>query len=289
LPSYQNASSKRHRRSGSNHRTVERAVDSVLHTRPEPVQPDVFGDPTRLAAHEIRSHLGVLSGYLSLLQEGALGALPDAAAPVLDEMEKKTRAISRLVDDMLEDARFQDGRLHLSLQFVDVCQVVENAADELRANLPGRHRLDVHLPGNALVAEIDPRRVLTILRNLLDNAVKYSPEGGLIECRLEPVDDMAVISVADDGLGIDAAEADLVFRRFGRSRASATKSISGVGLGLYICRTLARLHGGDVRVKPRTAGGSEFLVTLPLRQKAVVDGVTHEPHSQSSEASRTAN
>lgn len=289
MPSYQNASSKRHPHPGTNHRPAERAIDSVLHPGAEPVAHDVFGDPTRLAAHEIRSHLGLLTGYLSLLQEGALGGLPDGVRPVLEEMDAKTRAISRLVDDMLEDARFQDGRLHLTLQFVDVSDVVATAAEERRATLSPAHRLDVHLPPVGVVAEIDPGRVLTILRNLLDNAVKYSPEGGRIECRLERAGEMAVITIADDGVGIDAADADLVFRRFGRARRSATSSISGVGLGLYICRTLARLHGGDVRVKPRSAGGSEFLVTLPLRQKSVVDGAAHEPHSQSSEASRAAN
>lgn len=278
MSSFQNASSKRHRRSGSPHRpAVEHAP------------PAVFGDPTRLAAHEIRSHLGLLSGYLSLLQEGALGALPAAVGPVLEEMATKTRSISRLVDDMLEDARFQDGRLHLALQFVDVRQVVEKAAAEAEPRLSPDHRLVVHVPNAALVAEIDPGRVLTILRNLLDNAVKYSPDGGAIECRLEPGDEMAVISVADHGIGIEAADADLVFRRFGRARGAAASSINGVGLGLYICRTLARLHGGDVRVKPRAGGGSEFLVTLPLRQKAVVDSQPHEPHSQSSEVSRRAN
>ena len=113
MSSFQNASSKRHRRSGTPHRPVA-----------DPAPPDVFGDPARLAAHEIRSHLGLLSGYLSLLQEGALGALPDAVGRVLEEMDAKTRSISRLVDDMLEDARFQDGRLHLALQFVDMRQLI---------------------------------------------------------------------------------------------------------------------------------------------------------------------
>jgi signal transduction histidine kinase len=277
LSSFQNASSKRHRRSGTPHRAVEHSL------------PELLGDPTRLAAHEIRSHLGLLTGYLSLLQEGALGALPEPVGPVLAEMDAKTRAISRLVDDMLEDARFQDGRLHLALQVVDLREIVEKAAGETQAGVSERHRLEVHVPDSPLVAEIDPGRVHTILRNLLDNAVKYSPEGGAVECRLEPGEEMAVVSVADRGIGIDPADADLVFRRFGRARGAAASSITGIGLGLYICRTLARLHGGDVGVKPRPGGGTEFLLTLPLRHKAVVEGPPQEKHSQSSEASRAAN
>lgn len=288
MPSYRNTSSKRHSRAGTNHRAVERAIDSVLQPGAEAGPPDIFGDPTRLAAHEIRSHLGLLTGYLSMLQEGALGQLPDALAPVLEEMTSKTRAISRLVEDMLEDARFQDGRLHLSVRFVDLREVVEAATAEMRATLSAKHSLTVHLPERPLVAEVDPGRVRTILRNLLDNSAKYSPDGGPIECRLEPGDGVAVLSVADRGIGISAADADLVFRRFGRAHSSEA-SISGVGLGLYICRTLARLHGGDVRVKPRSGPGSEFLVTLPLKQQAVADTAAHEPHSQSSQASRAAN
>lgn len=289
MPSYRNTSSKRHLRSGSDHRAAERAIDSVLQPGADAGLPDVFGDPTRLAAHEIRSHLGLLTGYLSMLQEGALGQLPDAAAPALEEMSKKTQAISRLVDDMLEDARFQDGRLHLSVRFVDLREVVEAAAGELRANLSAKHSLAVHLPDAPIVAEVDPGRVRTILRNLLDNSAKYSPDGGLIECRLEPGDGVAVLSVADRGIGISAADADVVFRRFGRAQGSEASAIPGVGLGLYICRALARLHGGDVRVKPRSGQGSEFLVTLPLRQQAVEDPAAHEPHSQTSQASRAAN
>lgn len=242
-----------------------RAIDSVLHPAPEAAQPAVFGDPTRLAAHEIRGHLAVLAGYLSLVREGDLGEVPEGVARVLEQMDAKAHAISHLVDDMLEDARFQDGRLHLALRLVDLAEVVTGATRETRACLSPRHSLEVCVPDQPVVAEIDPGRVLTILRNLLDNAAKYSPDGGPIRCRLEARDGVAVITVADRGLGIRPADADLVFQRFGRAHASES-AIPGVGLGLYICRTLARLHGGDVAVRRRSGGGSEFVLRLPLQQ-----------------------
>lgn len=221
------------------------------------------GDHTRLAAHEIRSHLAVLSGYLSMLEDGTIGSLPDHALPVVAEMRTKTRSIAQIVDDMLEDARHQDGNLHLARKVVDLNEVVEQAVSDAKVALPGDHELVSTTPPTPLTADIDPARVRTILRNLLDNAVKYSPEGGRIECRLERDGGNAVISVSDEGIGIRAQDAEEVFKRFGRGRGEA-EDIPGIGLGLYICRTLARLHGGDVAVASRPGRGSEFVVTLPL-------------------------
>jgi signal transduction histidine kinase len=257
----------------------------VLHPAAGEASADVVGDPARLAAHEIRSHLGLLSGYISLLQEGALGSLPEAAAPVLREMDGRSQAISRLLDDLLEDARFQDGRLHLSLEFADLRQLVGQGAGEARAGLTAKHRLDVSLPEQPLVAQVDPGRVRTILRNLLDNAVKYSPAGGSISCRLDAAGDQAVITVADDGIGIAPADAERIFRRFGRARPAAGAAIPGVGLGLYICRTLARLHGGDIKVRAKPEGGSAFLVSLPLRRQAALEGLPSEEPRRRSQAS----
>lgn len=264
MPSYQNASSKRHPHPGTNHRPAERAIDSVLHPGAEPVAHDVFGDPTRLAAHEIRSHLGLLTGYLSLLQEGALGGLPDGVRPVLEEMDAKTRAISRLVDDMLEDARFQDGRLHLTLQFVDVSDVVATAAEERRATLSPAHRLDVHLPPVGVVAEIDPGRVLTILRNLLDNAVKYSPDGPELLVRLQPKARGVLLEVSDRGIGLPPAAADRIFDAFSRASNAEERQITGMGLGLYICRNIVEQHHGRIWARSEGEGtGTTMCVWLP--------------------------
>ena len=217
-------------------------------------------DSRRLAGHEIRSQLTVLSGYLAMLEDGSLGTLPVAARSALAPMRAKVLAISRLVDDMLEDVRSRDGRLRLSRRRFDLRATVRSAADEIRLDLAETHRLEVGLPDDPVVVEADPRRVATILRNLLDNAIKYSPDGGAIECRLEVGGGDARVSVRDHGLGIEPNDAERLFQRFERGE----DSIEGVGLGLYISRMLARLHGGDIMVSSPRDGGSEFTVILPL-------------------------
>lgn len=225
--------------------------------------PDPSAEPAHVAAHEIRSHLGVLSGYLSMLEDGTLGALPAAARAALTPMRVKTRAISRMVEDMLDDARLEDGRLHLYRRPADVRTVVQETVDDAGPGLSAALELRVHLPNEPVVADMDPGRVSTIVRNLIDNAIKYSPAGGVIDCTVETGGEMAVITVSDQGIGIDPEQAGLLFQRFERGRARG-RPVQGVGLGLYIARALARLHGGDISVIRRQVGGSQFVVTLPL-------------------------
>lgn len=226
---------------------------------------DLSAEPTRLAAHEIRSHLSVLIGYLSMLEDGTLGALPTAARSALGPMRAKTRAISRMVEDLLEDARFQDGRVHLSRHPADVRMVVQETVDDASPGLSAALELRVHVPDEPVVADVDPGRVSTIVRNLIDNAIKYSPNGGVIDCTVESGAEIAVITISDQGIGIDPEQAGQLFQRFERGRHGDRRPVQGVGLGLYIARALARLHGGDISVTVRQGGGSRFVVTLPLR------------------------
>jgi signal transduction histidine kinase len=225
---------------------------------------DSWNEPARVAAHEIRSQVGVLAGYLSMLEDGTLGDLPPAARLALVPMRAKTRAISRMVDDMLEDARFQDGRLHLFKHPADVRAAVQEAVEDASPALSESLELRVHMPDEPIVADVDPGRVGTIVRNLIDNAIKYSPAGGVIDCTVESADETAVITVSDHGVGIDPEQAGQLFGRFERGHDADRRPVPGVGLGLYIARLLARQHGGDIQMTGRRGGGSRFVVTLPL-------------------------
>lgn len=250
-------------------RQVEKAIDDAFaahasEAEAAPAGETHDGDSGRLAAHEIRSHLAVLTGYISMIEDGSLGELPTSIAHVIPEIHAKARAIARLVEDMLEDARLEDGRLHIARRLVDLRELVESSVGETRRSLPRTHRLVQQVPSEPVIVDVDPGRIATILRNLLDNAVKYSPAGGLIECRLDTEGDHATVRVTDEGIGIDQADQDGLFRRFGRGQALSRAAIEGTGLGLYICRTIAELHGGGMSFSPRAAGGSVFTLRLPL-------------------------
>jgi signal transduction histidine kinase len=110
----------------------------------------------------------------------------------------------------------------------------------------------------------DRKRLTTMLTNLLDNAIKYSPAGGDIDVDCEHDDRVARVLIRDHGIGINAEQAHMLFTRFGRLVTPETSHIRGTGLGLYLARETARLHGGDIQVDSTPGGGSTFTVVLPL-------------------------
>jgi two-component system sensor histidine kinase VicK len=247
--------------------------------------PHVPDDLLRLAAHEMRSHLAVLNGYVAMLEDGSLGELSAAARKAVQMVRRKARALSIMVDDLLEEARYRDGRVHLTRCRVDLRTLVAQSVEEARLSLSDSDRHDLRLtaPADRLDAEVDPGRVQAIIRNLLDNAVKYSPQGGTVDVTLTADGPLACIAVTDQGIGLAPAAVEGIFERFRRGpQPAGAPGVAGVGLGLYISRTLARLHGGDVTAEPRPGGGSRFVLTLPRvlpgqPAEGAVGGPPHAP------------
>jgi signal transduction histidine kinase len=126
------------------------------------------------------------------------------------------------------------------------------------------HRLGVQCPPLPVMVRGDSLRLITVLVNLLANAVKYSPAGGEVRCMVRGGEGLAVITVSDQGIGIEAGDMARLFTRFTRVVRGADSEIPGTGLGLYIARQLARHHGGDIVAASRRGVGSSFTVTLPL-------------------------
>lgn len=216
-----------------------------------------------LVAHELRTPLAVARGYVSMIADGDFGSVhaADVSGPIAI-IAAKLNEIGSLVDQMLETARLESGQLHLRFERVALREVVHDAL-RLMTPLARDHRIiAVWGPGDdAIVA--DRERVVTILTNLLDNACKYSPAGTSVEVRTGRSDDAVTVAVVDQGMGIDAHDLPTLFTQFGRIVNERTAHISGSGLGLYVCRDLARMHGGDITVAANPAGGSVFTLTLP--------------------------
>jgi signal transduction histidine kinase len=131
--------------------------------------------------------------------------------------------------------------------------------------LPQTHRLELELPREPVEVEADPERLATIVTNLVDNAVKYSPAGGEVRIKLGCADGTALVQVRDEGIGIGADDQAKLFTRFGRVVTPDSQDIAGTGLGLYLSRELARLHGGDITVDSAPGRGSTFTLSLPVR------------------------
>jgi signal transduction histidine kinase len=217
----------------------------------------------RLASHELRGPAATLSGYLSMIEDGTLGPIPHRLRPVLPMLIAKTAQINLLANEMVEAARLEDGRLQLKRKRLDLRQVVQRNVVTAHTAASPRHRVRFEdRVGRELWLLADLMRLEIIIGNLLDNAIKYSPEGGDVTARLTTSGNCAMLSVRDQGIGIAAKDMDRLFVRF--SRLAPQGNVPGTGLGLYLARELARLHEGDIIAVSKPGEGSEFIVSLPL-------------------------
>ena len=202
-----------------------------------------------------------------MIEEGTFGEVTGNVRKVLPIVRSRLAQMSAMVDQMLETARLEEDRLQLVPRDVDLRELVRTAVAAVEPLAGPAHRLVVEECAEAVPVRVDAGRVATILANILDNAVKYSPSGGEVRCTVGAGAATARVVVSDQGLGIAERDLARLFSRFGRIVTSDNSHISGTGLGLYLARTLARLHGGDITVRSSVGAGSEFTLTLPLASR----------------------
>ncbi len=219
-------------------------------------------DFLKLASHELRGPIAVVRGYFSMMADKSLDA--EALERAMPVIERKLNDMNALVNEMLEAARLEEGITRLERQPQSLRSLITAATSAIQSQLTVRHRLDLRLPRSAVLVNVDAGRIETILRNLLDNAIKFSPDGGEISCRVTVTRGVAHIAVVDHGLGIPAEQMHRLFTRFSRLVTPENSHISGTGLGLYLSRELARLHGGDITARSTPGGGASFVLTLPV-------------------------
>jgi PAS domain S-box-containing protein len=236
----------------------------------------------RVMSHELRTPLNAIGGYTELLDVGVYGPLTSAQRDALARIERSQRHLLSLINDVLNFARLEAGRVEVSLNPVRVGEVVLGletlVAPQLRAK--GLDYVVADADGNTSDAEpipgdlyvlADHEKLEQILLNLLSNAIKFTPAGGRISVGAHRVGDAAAIWIRDTGIGIPADKLETVFEPFvqvGRSPGSAHE---GTGLGLAICRDLARAMNGELNVVSDPGEGSTFTLTVPLskgREKA---------------------
>jgi signal transduction histidine kinase len=216
-----------------------------------------------MVAHDLSGPLTVLNGYVSLVQDGSIRV--EALEPRIPVLAKQLSHMQRLVQVLLDTARLEEGRLEIMPEPMDLGEFVHELVAELEP-LESGHQIEVLDAGEPLPISADRDRLGSIARNLVMNALKYSDEASVITCRLRRTDSHAFLSVADQGPGIAVEDLPRLFTRFGRVGDSA-QTLPGVGLGLFLSRELARLHGGDLYATSKPGQGSTFTLTLPLRER----------------------
>jgi two-component system OmpR family sensor kinase len=214
------------------------------------------------ASHELRTPLTSIHANLELLQAAAVGSEDDRHA--VDSALSSTKRMSGLVSDLLLLARADAGR-RAATKDLDLVAITAGALEEVQP-LAGSRRIESHLDG-PLPLEGNPDELHRLIRNLLENAVRHTPEKATVELTARRDGDEALLEVLDDGPGIPADMEDQVFDRFVRGEGPAdTAGGGGSGLGLAIVRAVAEAHGGSVSAGRSTYGGARFSVRLPLEQ-----------------------
>jgi signal transduction histidine kinase len=220
------------------------------------------------ASHELRTPLTSVIANLELLQASLGDPGSSEEREMVDSALRSSQRMSRLVADLLLLARADAGRFGERTD-CDLAEIARNAVTEATA-LAGSRRLKL-TDGRAIPVHGNPDELHRMIANLLDNAIRYSPDGSAVELRVEAGDGHATLSVADEGAGIPEEMREQVFERFVRVSGPAdTDAGGGIGLGLAIVRAVARSHGGEVRAGQSPLGGALFTVTLPLARSEQV-------------------
>lgn len=217
-----------------------------------------------MLGHELRNPLAPITTALQLIR------LRGDARPgdEHDVIERQVAHLTRLVDDLLDVSRIAGGKVALKLVPIELATAVKSAVEIASPLLEQRrHRLDVDVPASGIVVAADPTRLAQVFANLLTNAAKYTPPDGEIRVRARARDGRAILSVTDNGIGIDPGIIGRVFEPFAQDVQSIDRAQGGLGLGLAIVSNLVKLHGGTVGVESAGPGkGSTFTVELPTTE-----------------------
>lgn len=224
------------------------------------------------ASHEMRTPVATIDGYVSLALNPATATIDDRARGYLESAEKASKHLGKLFQDLLDVTKLDDGRIRPELRPVEMFELVKQItsghlvrANEVKVQLyygsaqtDGAHRLE-----QVLYASVDPNFLQEVLDNVIDNAIKYTPEGGQVIVNTTGDSGHVIVSVKDTGIGISSTDLQHIFQKFYRADNSDTREIGGTGLGLYIAKERTEAMGGRIWAESAVGAGTTFYISLP--------------------------
>ena len=226
-------------------------------------------------SHELRTPLTSVKSYLEALDEGALyePVAPDFIKVSLDE----TNRMMRMVTDLLHLSRIDNATSHLDVELINFTAFITfilNRFDKIRAqDQEKKYELVRDYPITSVWIEIDTDKMTQVIDNILNNAIKYSPDGGKITVSMKTTDDQMILSISDQGLGIPKEDLPKIFDRFYRVDKARSRAQGGTGLGLAIAKEIVKQHNGFIWAKSEYGKGSTFTIVLPYDRDAVKEEV----------------
>jgi signal transduction histidine kinase len=238
-----------------------------------------------LAGHELKTPLTVITSFNEMIVSGSLGDVPDNIRDAMRRIQERLWELNRLVEDILDMSRFEQGLLRLRMMDIELREVVTTVVERRRMDLEDRSvRLVTQPSAEPCMLAADPDRIQQAVSQLVDNAIRFTPDGGTVTVRVGVRGDQARVSVCDTGVGIAAGDLDWIFSKLHtvgdvmhHSSGHLRFGSRGLGLGLALCKAIAEAHRGRVEVTSIPGQGSEFTLVLPIATRAAGVAAAGEP------------
>jgi len=226
-------------------------------------------------SHDIRTPLNSIQESLALILEGVVNAADSQGKKVLEIAKRSVGRLKVMIDDLLDFSKIEAGKMRLHLELSDVQVLVDEVLGSLKSLADKKKVAFQFQPVEGLPKiPCDPERIVQILTNLVGNAIKFTPEQGTIEIRVQLHESTHLkVSVSDTGIGVKQEDLERIFERFEQVKGASSREVKGTGLGLAICKELVKLHNGSIWAESEFGKGSRFIILLPIAQGFVREAV----------------
>jgi len=225
---------------------------------------DMKSEFVSTVSHELRTPLSTMKGFLSLLLDEIPGKINKEQSEFLTIINENINRLSRLINNMLDLSRMESGRMELNRNVININAVAEEVIKSLQTQANEKNILIKNLlPSDLSSVYADTDKILQVMTNLVDNAIKFTPKGGQVTIEGKMVNNQVQISIIDTGIGIAQENLSLIFEKFKRVELPTTPQVRGSGLGLSICKAIIEMHHGKIWVESKVGEGSNFTFSLP--------------------------
>jgi len=222
-----------------------------------------------MTSHDLRTPLAAVKESVLLLLDDVAGKVSPEQVRFLKIAKRNIDRLTDLISDLLDISKIEGGKMRLGIVSCDIKDLLEKTLRPFRIIASESSlALEQKFGGKLPKVKCDPDRIAQVIRNLLDNSIKFTPKGGKITVSCHRVKNVIEVSVKDTGIGIEKKDMPRLFARFGQLDASLTRQRGGTGLGLAICKELVEMHGGEIRARSNPGKGSTFSFTLPVAKRA---------------------
>jgi K+-sensing histidine kinase KdpD len=247
-----------------NERLTKRAAETRVAQELDHLRSELISN----VSHELRTPLGLIKAASTTLLRQDIEFDQEIRETLLRGIDEETDRLEHIVNNLLDLSRLEQKRLTLDRSTTDIGPLIRNVIESMQPQIQPKLQVEYNSPSQPLMADVDAKHIEQVLRNLLTNAIKYSPDGGTIAIEVGQNKKELIVQFRDQGVGIPAADLKKIFERFYRVDNNITRDVSGAGLGLAISRELVEAHGGRIWVESEWGAGSTFYFTLPLETES---------------------